>query len=333
MTDEKNRNWCIVLCGIIMALMVGLRHYSNGSGDSKLYYDLWERISKMDFQDFVNYMDNADLEGGFLMSNFVLSRVFPDPQFTFIFSGIFFAVSVSLFVKKNCKDVILPFVVFNSLGLFNFMVQGMRQAIAMCICLYAYEMAKKKKIIWFAVIIALAMTFHASAIVFAIAYIIRFFKLNFYGGVAFVAGSAIGIALLPRLFDLMNELMNEELVLGAVKEESSRLITILIHISIILFGILFYNFGNKKGDYAPFIYMAILCTMMYTLRNTASNIVERVSYYFMFAQMVLVSNAIDNIKNKRTKLFFYMLIIILLFALSVHKASYSILIPYEFMWK
>ena len=333
LSDEKNKNRCIVLCAIIMMLMVGLRHYGNGSGDSKFYYDLWEKIAKMDFGSFRTFMENTDMEGGFLISNFLLTRIFKDSQFAFILSGLFFAISTGIFVKRNCREVILPFIIFNSLGLFNFMVQGMRQAVAMCICLFAYEMAKKRKIIWFALLIALAATFHASAVVFAVTFFIGFFRFNLPSISAYLAGSILGVILLPDIFELVNVLMNEDYEFGVVEDESSRIITIIIHLAIILFGLVFYDSRKKENEYSSFIYMAILCAEMFVLRSSASNIIERISFYFMFAQMVVVPNALYNITNRRTKVFFYMLIVGLFFGLAVHKTSYSNLIPYEFMWK
>ena len=332
LSDEKSKDYCILINGIVMALMIGLRHYGNGSSDSRFYFDVWQNISEMDFFEFFQYAKEIDMEKGFLFYNFVATRIFKNPQFAFVFSGIFFSVSTSMFVKKNCKDVVLPFVIFNSLGLFNFMVQGMRQAFAMCICLYAYELAKKKKIIGFTVVVALATTFHASAVVFAVAFAMRFLKCNIHSIIVFVAGSVVGTNILPKIFELLNKLMNEEYGISEVPVGSSRIITIMIHLVIILFGLVLYKFGNERNDYAPFIYMAILGTTMFYLSTSANAIVERIAFYFMFAQMAIVSNALYNVRDKKIKLILSMSIIGLFFCLAIHKASYSSLIPYKFMW-
>ena len=74
----------------------------------------------------------------------VLSHSFSGGQWLLIFSGVVFSLSVCLFTYRNSKNPVISLMVFNCLGLFNFMVQGLRQAIAMSICLFAYEQCKKK---------------------------------------------------------------------------------------------------------------------------------------------------------------------------------------------
>ena len=64
-----------------------------------------------------------------------------------------------------------------------------------------------------------------------------------------------------------------------------------------------------------------------------SDIAERVGYYFAFSQMALVANSIAVQKEKGTKVALAFLVSALCLGVAVYKASYSVIIPYEFFWQ
>ena len=172
----RAKKFYLFLCGLCMTLMIGLRAPTNGSGDTLFYYNLWELFSDMSFDTFVKFSRTADMEFGYLITTWALSQFFPGGQWLLFLSGLFMSICLCYFTYKNCKNPVLALTVFHCLGLFNFMVQGLRQAIAMCICLLAIESCKKRKLIKFILLVLLASLFHASAIVFLPVYFIRFKK-------------------------------------------------------------------------------------------------------------------------------------------------------------
>ena len=111
------------------------------------------------------------MEGGYQVVTWILSHIFKDGQWLLFLSGAFMSFSVCRFVNRNCKNPMFALMAFNCLGLFNFMVQGLRQAIAMCICLWAIEYCKKGQLLKFLGTVGAACLFHASAIVFTVVYI------------------------------------------------------------------------------------------------------------------------------------------------------------------
>jgi hypothetical protein len=163
--DRRKKNY-IIICGIIMALMIGLRYKGVGSGDTAFYYSNWKMMSRVSWSDLPGILQRVDLEYGYQIIVWFLSHLFSGGQWLLIFSGVFFSLSVCLFTYRNSKNPVISLMVFNCLGLFNFMVQGLRQAIAMSICLFAYEQCKKKHFIKFILLVAIACLFHASALVF-----------------------------------------------------------------------------------------------------------------------------------------------------------------------
>ena len=327
--DRRKKNY-IIICGIIMALMIGLRYKEVGSGDTAFYYNNWEMMSRVAWSDLPLILQSVDLEYGYQISVWFLSHLFSCGQWVMLLSGAFFSLSVCLFTYRNSKNPVVSLIVFNCLGLFNFMVQGLRQAIAMSICLFAYEQCKKKHLFKFTLLVAIACLFHASALVFLLVYFFSKFKLNTIQLGIFAILTFIGMQLLPYAFNLLNVAMNENYDMNSAAE-SGGVVAILIYAVILLFGLLFKDMSDEH--YALFVYSAIVAAVAMLLRNSVNGIAERISFYFAFGQMIVLSNSIASVKETNIKLLINTAAVLLCFGVAFYKASYSILIPYTFFWQ
>jgi len=326
---EQLKNTYLILFVIIMTAMVGLRHPGNGSDDTMFYYRQWEELSGLSLDQLDYYIKNMDMEVGYLIVVWLGSHIFQNGQWLLLLSGLFFAVSICVFVKRNCKNMVLALAVFNCLGLFNFMVQGLRQSIAMCICLWALEPCKQKRPVRFLLMIGLAALFHASAVIFAIVYLLGEMRFDLFSVVFFICGVAVAIMLIPRLFEIMNKLLNDDYSLGTGSEEGGW-IAVLILLAIIVFGLAFQD--KRNPHYPMYIYMTIVGLGCMLLRQSVSPIVERASNYFAYAEMVIVANSVSSIRDKRTQVLVCVAVFALCFFVAVHKTTYSSLIPYRFFW-
>ena len=332
--NQKQKKQYLFWMAIIIILMIGLRSPSVGSTDTAYYCSNWEYISGLNFEQFRTASASIDLESGYLFCVWVFSHIFKNPQMLLVLSAIFFAISICRFVYYNCKDVVFPFLVFNCLGLFIFIIQGLRQGLAMCICLWAFEKIKKDQHFKFIILVLIAMLFHASAIVFFSIYILRYMKIKFSHIVFFSIVALVGINLLPKIFGFMNVVINDDYKIGS-EAENGGVIAILIYLCIIVFALITRKKNEQKDDniYDVFIYMAIIGVFSLLARNMISDIAERVGYYFAFSQMALVANSIAVQKEKGTKVALAFLVSALCLGVAVYKASYSVIIPYEFFWQ
>lgn len=328
--DNRRKKSYIIICGIIMALMIGLRYKGVGSGDTAFYYNNWEMMSRVSWSDLPRILQSVDMEYGYQISVWFLSHLLSCGQWLLLLSGAFFSLSVGLFTYRNSKNPVISLIFFNCLGLFNFMVQGLRQAIAMSICLFAYEQCKKKHFFKFALLVTIACLFHASAIVFILVYFLRNFKLSTIQFGIFVILTFIGMQLLPYAFNLLNVAMNENYDLNSASE-SGGVVAILIFAVILLFGLLFKDRSDEH--YSLFVYSAIVAVIAMLLRNSVNGVAERISHYFAFGQMIVLSNSIASVKVQNIKLFINIAAVLLCLGVAFHKASYSILIPYTFFWQ
>jgi uncharacterized membrane protein YhhN len=137
----------------------------------------------------------------------------------------------------------------------------------------------------------------------------------------------VGMQLLPYAFNILNVAMNENYDLNSASE-SGGIVAILIYAVIILFGLLFKDMSDEH--YALFVYSAIVAAVAMLLRNSVNGIAERISHYFAFGQMIVLSNSIASVKEPKIKLLINTAAVLLCFGIAFYKASYSILIPYTF---
>ena len=327
--DDRTKNIYLIVCGIIIALMIGMRNQHNGSGDTALYCSIYEKMSSIKLGELSSFIRNTDMEIGYLITTWLLSKVFIGGQWLLVLSGAFFSFSICYFVKNNCKNVVLALAIFNCLGLFNFMVQGLRQAIAMSICLCAFELCKKKKLIRFLLVVALASLFHASAIVFAMVYVFGSMRLDIRSLIWMGVGTCAVLIFLPQLFSLMSFFMNDDYSMSSGSDEGGW-IAILIYVCILIYGLAFRDSENK--DYPTYMFMLVAGTLCMVLRQSVSGILERMGHYFAFAQMAVVSNAIYGMNDKRMRAVVSMAVVVLCLGVALHKATYSSLVPYRFFW-
>lgn len=88
---------------------------------------------------------------------------------------------IYLFIKKYSVNPFISLILYISFIFFTFDLTGLRQAIAMPICLVALMVILSKckyRLIWFIALVYLAMSFHTSSIVFLPAYFIIKLKVS-----------------------------------------------------------------------------------------------------------------------------------------------------------
>jgi len=179
-------------------------------------------------------------------------------------------------------------------------------------------------------LIGIACLFHASAIVFSIVYVMAYATLDLKSMLLLCGVAGFAVAYLPALFNLINLVLNDSYEIGTGSEEGG-MIAVLIYAAILLYGFAFADKNNKH--YAMFICMTACALTCMILRQLVSGILERVSEYFAYAQMVVISNGTSSISKERDQVVFGIFIFCLCMVVAIYKTTYSELIPYNFFWQ
>lgn len=327
--NDKAKRTFLFCCGIAMFLIIALRNREVGSNDSNNYYENWELLSTFSFSELKNFMLISNFESGYLTFVWVFSHILPSGQFVFILSAILFTIAVCKFIYINSEDAELSFVMYICLGLYTFMAQGLRQSMAMSMCLFALEFCKNRKPIPFVLLVLLATTFHTSAIVFLVVYLLYGFTINIRTTVAGVGIAGILLASSGWIATIGNLISQREYE-GEV--ESGGFVAVAIYVIILLVAIIFSGKRRKDKDYSFFVFMTCLGAIFYIMRYIEVQVAERISFYFMFSQIIVLPNAIARF-DKQTSFIVKNIAILLSIALFAYRLSGDGLVAYRFFWQ
>ena len=326
MTERKKKQF-LILCGTILVLFIGFRSRFVGSTDSLNYYNIFSQaIDSTSLKDFYN---PNGVEIGFQLLLWIFSRITNNPQWIFLISALIYITCLSVFIYKNSDDVILSFTIYITLGLMIFMIQGMRQSIAMSICLLSFEFVKIKKLKQFLLLIFLATMFHQTAIVFIVVYFLSLLKIKVTHISIFLFFSFLSLFFVDIIISYANVIFNRSYT---VTVDSGGFVAASIYLLLVIFDILFNKDLKKLQHESTIFYILLLGFLSYIMRYLGSLAAERISFYFMFSQLIVLPNTISKLPSEEKRII-RMIIYALAIGLFAYRLSNSDLIPYRFFWE
>ena len=325
--DKRQKRLFYVGCGIVLLMVMGLRHYSLGSTDTLNYYNTMKRA--LASESWASFYRPELYEKGAQLYIYTLSRVFKEPQWLIFITSLIYIVSVFYFIDRNSKDIPLSITLYITLGLMSFHMQGMRQSIAMSICLFAYEQAKNKHLIQFVLLVLFATAFHQTAIVFFPIYVLcrlRFSKKNM--GIL-CAAAALVVVSADKIIGLANSLFDRSYNTAV---NQGGFVAVLVYVIAIALT-LFFDTSLKKGnEQTPLLFILVVGFVSYLLRYFGTLAAERISFYFAFSQLALLPNA-ETIVVHRDQRIMRAIILLLAVALMAYRFYGSKFVPYLFFWQ
>lgn len=324
---RRSRKRYLFVCGLIMFLFLALRSKGIGSTDTYNYYNMMRKAIAADT--WSQYYNPNGVEAGFQLFVFALSRVFQSPQAIIIVSAAIYVISILYTIYRNSDDVTFSVTMYITLGLMQFHMQGMRQSIAMSICIFAYEFAKKRRIIPFLLLILLAMQFHQTAVVFVIVYFIFWLKYKWNYLCAFVVASGAVFYFANYIIGLANEWFDRNYYTSV---DSGGFIATAIYFLIIVFALIFNGKLRNDRHQVATLYITMTGCVCFVMRYIGTLAAERISFYFMFGQLILLPNTIECLKAKERQVV-KVIVYILMVALFAYRLRGSDFLPYTFFWK
>jgi hypothetical protein len=326
--DNYRRKLATVLALVPIFILMTLKGKSVGA-DTLDYYEYFKITRNLS----LSKMFENRQEAGYQILVKALNTVFTDPQILFIITGLFFCISIGVFVYKFSKNQTVAVVFYITLGLFAFMMTGLRQGIAMCICLYSFSYIKEKKIFQFLLLIWLAYYFHTSALFFIPAYFIANMKVDIKNFLIFIL--IFGFVMYFGEGLLIKIAVSTDYEQYAQIERTTNGQIFFAIVAIITFFSLIYQ--KKILALNPYNYIFInlnyLNLMLWGLR-LISRVAERPSLYYMFATVILFEqlvSSIDEISMRRT--FYYGAIGLSLVLFFYRLNTNLMIVPYRFFWE
>lgn len=270
------------------------------------------------------------VEIGFLVFEKIVS-LFTKDEFVYqIICAFIYFISVVEFAC-NFKGVEFDFLyLYGTLGVYKFMFTGVRQCLAMCICLWSFKFIEKRKFIGFIALLALAFTFHKSAILFLPAYFLYNRKKSSVTSLLM----PLFIIALPFITPDLQGWMANFLSYDYAEIESTQngYLSFLCILLISLFSIYMISIKSKNQDVKQIWRLnniSYFALVFWTMR-LITRVAERPSYYSMFFTMVVFAYCLNLINDRRNRMMLKLVAYSLTFILFVYKMNVSLYVPYSF---
>lgn len=323
----------LVITGIVVTLIMGLRHQYVGTDTFAYIYRHEDLATIPAFKTFYD-ANLADLdflfsETGYYFSSWLFGRAFPDGYAWIFATSAFITYSTCRFIYKNSGDAPLALSIYILLGLFTFNMSGLRQALAMSICLWAYEHAKRHRLIPFVLTVLLAMQFHKTAVCFAPIYFLPWLKRGSTNLIIYFVLLIICLFSVDKLIASYNAFSGEEYELQN-EVDGGGLSVILIYLFCILMVVLRHQCLNIPHVRMAF-YGVVAGFTAYITRYFSNQILERISYYYFYFSILLLPSVFKLLPEKDQR-WLRILFSFLAIYLFVHRVSNSSFGHYRFFF-
>ena len=280
-------------------------------------------------------MQNSRIEIGYQILNILVSKISLNPYFFLGFVATICYLGTGIYIYKYSDNIVFSTVLLFPIA-YSFFASGLRQAIAMVICLYAYQAIKNKKIIRAILLIAFATLFHTSALLMLVLLFHKFIpKKPFW--VIPLTGIFIALSLSGVMDKVFAVLMGSY---GGYYESEILTngwlaITYYCLRALVFYFLVFlsYESNKKENSLVLSLFSMLLITVSF---GFSLNLFHRASNYFMLIAMVELPNSIYRGSIKRKKLFMFLVgfIMVLYFVVSlIIRPKWNHLYPYHFNWQ
>ena len=300
--------------------------YKYIGADTIGYVRFFEKeVRTYSFEELLN-QDLMRIEIGYRIYVKIISLFTDNYTIYFLVNGLVIFGTLLHFSKKYTKNPFVFLFLFITLGTYNFVETGLRQALAMMICLWSVDFIKDKKLIPFILTVVVAYYFHKSAILFLVMYPLSLVKkLDWMMAVYIVMAIAllIGFAAFQGFF---NQLLGYEY---DVEETGNGGIFMMLILVLFAFSFFMMYDKPKEVDGQSLIVQLSLMTVIFWLLRLISRTAERVSFYYITGLYIYFSQAVNYDKDKLSSLLKWMLVLACL-VLFVYR---NLGISYKFFWQ
>lgn len=310
--NEKQKKWLFILGAVGLWLFVGLR--SNYTGNDTIgYVESFQRIVNIKWEGII---DAYNRDHGFYY--FVkLIRSMTDSVVVFKLVTAFLSlIGVFDLCYHNTKRPVLALYFYVTIGNLFFILTGMRQAIAMSICLLSIRFIQKRKFIPFLLFVLLAAQFHHSAYIFLVMYFLGTRRVDALNMLLTIGVTVLAYFSYENLLDIANEVLDYNY---EVEELSNGGIFFVILLIILVVAMVTKKYWMKEVKERVIMNTGILAGVIWVFRLIGRT-AERPSMYFLNAIPVVLSESIDSIENRQDRMLLELGAIALTFAFFAYRS-------------
>ena len=243
LSEEKQKKFKIgmVVASILpMFLLFALRYKYIGADTIGYVRFFQKEIRGYSWKELFD-ADTMRFEIGFRVYTKIISWFSDSYTFYFLINALVIFGILMRFSFKYTQNPFVFFFLFITLGTYSFIETGLRQALALVICLLAVDFVKDRKPIRFILLVLLAYFFHKSALIFLLIYPLCSIKKYDWAIFVYAILSVVfvlGFALFQNFF---NQLLDYEYTIEETGNGGMFMLFVLV-----LFAFSFFMTYNKK---------------------------------------------------------------------------------------
>ncbi|ENU80970.1 hypothetical protein F975_00828 [Acinetobacter sp. ANC 3789] len=305
---------------LALSLFAGIRSYRVGTDTGAYVSNYISNLNPSYFQ----FRD--DVEKGYQLFDYLLLNITHNYFWLLFLTAFFIVFSYLRFIKKYSQDYVLSVIIFVTFGAYTFMLNGLRQAIAMAIFLYAIPALINKKLLQYVLICLFASLFHISALIMIPFYFLVNVNIkNIYKIMTVLVVAFIGAS--PIIKYMAKD--NARYEGYTTNDDFSGLFTLGLYVVVALF-VLVVNVKLKIKDelfnkLLTLYLLGIALLIPVSLLGAGASGPQRILNYFTWTLMLIFPILINKFKGFSVKLFFIILCVVYYYLAT---SKFSNLSPY-----
>ena len=289
---KKTKNTMIII-GSALFIVSAFRATSVGI-DTKSYLWAFERLGKSVSDLSLSFL----AEDGYTLLEYICKSMGLGFRGVIIFGAAIYIIPVLFIIYKYSENPYLSLFYFVTLDYYCFSMSGMRQCIAIGLCLIAFEMAQKKKLLLYLLLVGVAITFHSTAIVFLPVYFLRYIPLKKKYIYPFIGLGIVCFLFKSQLVSIMQSM--SRVYYGNMDTGGIGMYLYLL-LPVILACIYSPEWENNSKDAKILTnYMMIIAVIMYPILQFNPT-VFRLHYYYSIVIIIFLPTVVRGVRDARIR--------------------------------
>lgn len=304
--------WRVSAIALVIPYIIWAGFRSDNWGDTFAYRQMFSEAPSS-LSGLASYVESADKDKGFSALIVLIKSVFENSDVAFfaIIAIIQFICLLYIYRKYSCNLWLSVFIFIASTDYMSWMHNGIRQFLAVCITTVAITFSVKKKYVWAIVLIFIATTIHASALIMLPGiFIIQGKAWNKKTLFALII-AMIAILMIDRFTNLLEGLLADTQYSNAIStwiqegDDGTSPIRVLVYAIPLIISLFGLRYIWEIDD--PIVNLSVnagICAIgIFAISVFSSGIfIGRLPvYFYVLSQGVLLPWEIDNIFTERSK--------------------------------
>lgn len=332
--EPKNKkNGELLFFFVFLTILLMFRHESVGN-DTKNYISYFRTFSNKSWKS----LTSESWEVGFAYFNKIVSLFSKNAQVFFAITAILTTYMIYPTYKRLCIDSTLTIVLFVNMSTFIMMFSGIRQMLAIAIGFLAYEFTRKKRLIPYALMVALAMMFHTSAFMLILMYPVYHLKLTKKSLIAVVPILCLIFVFNEPIFTFLAEYLEKYTRFGAELSSTGAYTVLILFAMFVVFSFVIPDekiMDTETLGLRNFMVLTLALQMFAPLHTLAM----RMNYYYIIFIPLLIPKIIQYRKKDMHQIALLARPIMVAFFLgyffySAYTSDNNLhVFPYKFFWE